>query len=70
MNHQTSLIVENLIEDKKYIDPIKEYFLVKNLEIHEDILKIASSLLNLIIQNRNIIIAGNPGIEIQLLTLL
>ncbi len=61
VDYKPNLFIENIIEDKKYIDPIKEYFLIKNLEIHEDILKIASSLLNLIVQKRSIIIAGKPG---------
>ncbi|KAL4465694.1 hypothetical protein ABPG72_011866, partial [Tetrahymena utriculariae] len=58
---KSSLLVVDIVEDKDIIDPIKEYFLSKQMDLHESFISIATNFIHLINQKNNIIIGGKCG---------
>jgi MoxR-like ATPase len=56
-----SLAVMDLTENKKFLDPLKEYFVINRMDLYEDYIKTVSSIVAIILQGRNLIVSGPPG---------
>ena len=61
VDEATSIRVTELVESRLFLDPLKEYFIIKKLDLHEKLIKVASIFLNFVQQKRPILIAGKPG---------
>lgn len=46
---KSSLIVAELIESRRFLDPIREYFIINKMDLHEQSVKTISNFLTIIL---------------------
>lgn len=58
---KVSLLVSDILESKRYLDPIREYFIIHHMTLQESFMKTASNFINSVHWSKNLIVSGACG---------